>query len=63
MKEEEATIGDRTIKMRKYVGQDPNEQRMGGRVKPEDGDAWYGSLTIPEKGVRKLKKSILKRKK
>ena len=63
MEEEEANVGGRTLKIRKYVGQDPNQQRLGGREKPTDGGTWYDDLTIPQKGVRKLKKSILKRKK
>ena len=58
MKEEELQLKNRTIKLRKYVGQDPNVQRLGGRVKPKDGKMWYEEIKVPEKGRRKLKKSV-----
>ena len=58
MREEELQLKSRTIKLRKYVGQDPNVQRLGGRLKPKDGKMWYEEIKIPSTGRRKLKKSV-----
>jgi radical SAM protein with 4Fe4S-binding SPASM domain len=58
MREEEIVLKNRTIKLRKYIGQDPNVSRLGGRVTTNDGKSWYEELEIPEKGKRKLQKSV-----
>jgi radical SAM protein with 4Fe4S-binding SPASM domain len=50
-------IKDRTINIRKYVGQDPNVKRMGGREVPDDGKLWYEGVQNPKKGKRGLKPS------
>ena len=58
MNTEELTVGKRKLQIRKYVGQDPNIQRLGGRVKPQDGNLWYQDVKNPKKGRRKLEKSV-----
>ena len=58
MNEEQVKLEDRLIKIRKYVGQDPNVSRLGGRIKPSDGNMWYNEIEVPGKGRRKLQKSV-----
>lgn len=62
MKEEEVQLKKRTIKVRKYIGQDPNIARLGGRITPQEGEMWYEGVIVPLQGRRKLKKSVKKRK-
>ena len=42
----------------RYIGQNPNEHRMGGRIKQESDALWYDDVVNPERGRRKLKKSV-----
>lgn len=57
MSEKTIKVNNREIKIKKYVGQDPNITRMGGRLKPKEGNKWYEEVKIPEKGRRRLEKS------
>lgn len=46
----------------RYIGQNPNEQRMGGRIKQESDALWYDDVVNPERGRRKLEKSVFDKK-
>tara|TARA_A100001515_G_scaffold143881_1_gene146302 strand:+ start:3332 stop:4483 length:1152 start_codon:yes stop_codon:yes gene_type:complete len=54
MEDHPVQLDDRTLTLRKYVGQDPNVSRLGGREKPKDGELWYEGIDNPKKGKRKL---------
>ena len=60
MKKEEVIINGKPRTISKYIGQNPNDQRMGGRIVPSDGGMWYNdkNIEVPQRGRRKLVKTV-----